>query len=899
MIKYDYPKGSEWLKWELHTHSDASDGDGSCNEIVDTAINKKIAVLALTDHHTAKNIDEIKEYAKDKNLEVISGIEFRTEYGAKSVHMIGLFPDKTYDESGNEIVLNTKALTELILNPLDLSETRIIAKGREGKSGLSELKAFKSGIFKVQVDFKEAADLIHKYGGLVVVHAGSKSNSIDQEMKHKGTAAKNVETLYDCLGTVKEGLFKSGYIDICEIKKETDSGEFYLQNFNKPSITASDAHKLEEIGSKAIWIKANPTFEGLRQIMFEPEQRVSFSDIKSDEKNDYQIISKIKYIDANFQIKEIPISNNLTSIIGGKSTGKSILLRTIAKAVDNEEVQNRLTEVGLKDYKQTVSGFEVYWEDGQVDKLHNENGTKKKIIYIPQSYLNRLVDEDEANTSIDDLIKGILSQNEDVSTEFEQLTNDGRDIEKIISNKIDDLFFLLDDIKKLKENISNEGDKKGIEDTIAKLEAEIEQLKKESGLSDEQLDKYKGQKDTERKLRDDLSTNKKDRLRIEKLITQGLVNDVNLEDLSRDRHDLIINKYTSLKTNFDKDWKKFLKDLLSTLDSDDKLKRKSLEELLEELKPFSEILIKQELLSLKLQKLEIEKGKLLRINNLTAKRKKLSDEAVNTISSIVDIHSKYYTNMFEGKENILSRYPQEGDLKFEINIDFKNKSFNNNFVEQYLNLKTLASWKEVLMNPYQYKNPTSLQQELSKIIYGLLKDKIKLKSGFTKKEALRKLLSNWHIYNFSVIHQGDDISQMSPGKKSFVLLKLLIELDESKCPILLDQPEDDLDNRSIFVDLVRFLKTKKLDRQIIIATHNPNVVVGSDSEQIIIANQHGGKTPNIKYKFEYISGSIEHSVLPVAGELTMFKQGIREHVCEILEGGETAFINRQNKYNIN
>jgi hypothetical protein len=66
---------------------------------------------------------------------------------------------------------------------------------------------------------------------------------------------------------------------------------------------------------------------------------------------------------------------------------------------------------------------------------------------------------------------------------------------------------------------------------------------------------------------------------------------------------------------------------------------------------------------------------------------------------------------------------------------------------------------------------------------------------------------------------------MSPGKKSSVLLKLLIQLDNSLCPILLDQPEDDLDNRSIYDDLVNFIKEKKKSRQIIIATHNPNLVV--------------------------------------------------------------------------
>jgi predicted ATPase len=140
---------------------------------------------------------------------------------------------------------------------------------------------------------------------------------------------------------------------------------------------------------------------------------------------------------------------------------------------------------------------------------------------------------------------------------------------------------------------------------------------------------------------------------------------------------------------------------------------------------------------------------------------------------------------------------------------------------------------------------------------------------------------------------------MSPGKKSFVLLKLLIELDNSKCPILLDQPEDDLDNRTIYYDLVSFIRKKKKDRQIIIATHNPNLVVSADAEQVIIANQHGDKTPNKSHKFEYISGALENSFLNASDSLsTLEKQGIKEHVCDILEGGKKAFETRKNKYNI-
>ena len=146
---------------------------------------------------------------------------------------------------------------------------------------------------------------------------------------------------------------------------------------------------------------------------------------------------------------------------------------------------------------------------------------------------------------------------------------------------------------------------------------------------------------------------------------------------------------------------------------------------------------------------------------------------------------------------------------------------------------------------------------------------------------------------------------MSPGKKALVLLQLLIDLDETDCPILIDQPEDDLDNRSIFEQLIPFIKKKKAVRQIIVVTHNANIVVGADAEEVIIANQNGADSPNKdSIQFFYRSGSIENDgpLLKETGVVEdgiLAKQGIQQHICDILEGGEKAFEKRKNKYNLN
>ena len=201
------------------------------------------------------------------------------------------------------------------------------------------------------------------------------------------------------------------------------------------------------------------------------------------------------------------------------------------------------------------------------------------------------------------------------------------------------------------------------------------------------------------------------------------------------------------------------------------------------------------------------------------------------------------------------------------------------------------------MQDYNFSNSTNFKADIEKIIKAILNEKITLKNSYSKKEAITRLTQSWFTFDYKIKQNGDEISEMSPGKKSFVLLKLLIELDNSKCPILLDQPEDDLDNRSIYNDLVKFIKTKKKERQIIIATHNPNLVVGADSECVIVANQSGDKSKNKTYQFEYVQGALENTFLDETSQYVLEQRGIQEHVCDILEGGKIAFEQRKKKYN--
>jgi ABC-type cobalamin/Fe3+-siderophores transport system ATPase subunit len=109
-------------------------------------------------------------------------------------------------------------------------------------------------------------------------------------------------------------------------------------------------------------------------------------------------------------------------------------------------------------------------------------------------------------------------------------------------------------------------------------------------------------------------------------------------------------------------------------------------------------------------------------------------------------------------------------------------------------------------------------------------------------------------------------------------------------PLLIDQPEGNLDNSSVYKQLVPYIRKAKKRRQIILITHNPNLVVATDAEQIIIATAN--RPGNQPYpRITYDSGGLEHSV---SGD----SFGVREAVCLLLEGGEAAFKARENRYSL-
>ncbi len=167
-------------------------------------------------------------------------------------------------------------------------------------------------------------------------------------------------------------------------------------------------------------------------------------------------------------------------------------------------------------------------------------------------------------------------------------------------------------------------------------------------------------------------------------------------------------------------------------------------------------------------------------------------------------------------------------------------------------------------------------------------------SPSTDRTALRQwtlTFAHWlfgteHIsVQYEILYDGADIRKLSPGTRGIVLLLLYLALDEADDrPLIIDQPEENLDPKSVNDELVPLFMQARSKRQVIIVTHNANLVINTDADQIIVANATHSTGAGLP-RFTYAAGGLEDA-------------GIRKEVCDILEGGEVAFKERARRLRV-
>lgn len=932
-----YEHGSEWRRWDLHVHTPDSvletqfkgDWDGYISAIEQS--DSGVAVIGITDYCSISGYEKVVEYRRQgrmKNIEtVIPNIEFRiTPHTEKhkgiNIHIL-VNPDSTH-----HIAEIKNALSRLFIDHQGqnyaCSEDQLMSYGRTlyPETAHCDRTSLRQGIN----NFKPSYDVFKKwYSG----EKWLKENSIV-------IAANGQDGVSGIKGGGFTGLKKDIYhfIDMVfsatpsDIKYFTGQGtksrEDIVSELGRlvPCVHGSDAHSIdklfEPVQKRYCWIKADPTFNGLKQVVFEPD-RAFIGELSPETKAEYQTIKRVRYIDNSgenqFSKKWIPLNKDLNTIIGGKSSGKSMLLYHIAKAINPSEVSAKVELSKSSTYSDINNlDFEVEWSNGEVSRLLDETHQAKAITYIPQLYINQLADKD-GRKDLNELVSKILLQNEQYKDFINSLGRKIRTVNSSINNKIDDRFLLISEYQRLYNELKEIGNDKSVKDEITVLEARAKEIREKSKWTGDQEKHYASLVH-----RRQCVIRAKDRLTY---IQSGLQKFIESIDNRQDqwidtiRGQLqqdsgLIAQSTVLKGLLDSMQKDLVAGFSTTKDTANKkllsipdrltVLNDKLEGVERELKPLEENVKDKAALEQLNKQLKVEREKLAIINAkqkeleaITKKGEECIKELNEQFSSLIDLYESHCTKVSEHKMDdgikVEAKVIVDAD-KFDLFVNCYNKSgpaistliknIQNKDGEYCFSIDTLADFVKETANTI--RTPQSP----------------KLRKNYSLQDAYKYLYADYFAIDFIITYKNDSIAHMSPGKRGLVLLSLMLELSNSTHPILIDQPEDNLDNRTIYSELKDFVRKCKSKRQIIMVTHNANLVVAADAECVVVADQRVQSGTTGIYQFEYLSGSLEHSLKSDDSYdyQSLNDLGIRQHVCHILEGGIIAFKERERKYSL-
>ncbi|MGL4986028.1 MAG: TrlF family AAA-like ATPase [Treponemataceae bacterium] len=916
----DIKCGSEWRKWDLHIHTKetnkndqfkSSTFDEFCKCMFNKAIQNDIAVIGITDYFTIDNYKKVLDYQKNienrtdiseidkqkikKNL-LLPNIELRMLPVTDSKQLINIhciFNPAYVEHLENDFfnkLQHTGASNTYLMN-----KQGFISLGKELDDTLSDDKAYKKGIenFTITVDalkkvLKGSKKL--KENTIVIVSNSSKdgASALQEHYKLFNGDSSSLDSTRQSIYFLADAIFSGNEQDrmfFCGLNEKLKKKDVVKKCGSlKPCIHGSDAHCEDKLFSpddnKYCWIKAELTFEGLKQVLYEPEQRVFIGEAIPDTKADYNIIDSVELNKNEIWNQKIYFNPNLNTIIGGRATGKSTLLESVANKINLNDK--------CKDFiKNNLDSVTINWKD-------NSESTGRAIEYFEQSYMYDIsIDSSKLNK----LVKNIL-KNRPEGTELDKFNSFCVENNNDITGEVNRLFALLGKLNLHKQTVKEKGDKEGVEKEVLKLEQQIKASNSENLITPEEQTEYDTKNLEKNELLKQESQIEKDLQNIELLKTKEIINktiEYDFSSFSELTQPNIKAEFDTIVEKAKAEWQSKLEEIIAKLYTKKNeinngiIKIQDSECFKKVSKSIEDNVHLQEIQS----RLNVEKAKLVEIQEINKEIDSLTTLKNELIQTIIEKNCLYSSKA----SNVVAKITLSNE-GLEIKSEKKLRETNlNEFLKARLHKRSLD--QQNYINDFVENYNENIEGTIQDFFKDVLSDKLALKTGNDIQNMATELLStNWFEINHDLVYQNDNFNEMSQGKKSFVILKLLLEFSDKKCPILIDQPEDSLDNRAIYKELVQYLKKKKLERQIILVTHNANIVVSADAEQVIVANQHGKDSENNnRMKFQYISGGLENTKQKNKNEkIILESQGIREHVCEILEGGKDAFTEREQKY---
>jgi ABC-type lipoprotein export system ATPase subunit len=946
--------GSVWGKWELHFHTPASfdykNKRVTNSEIVEALKKHEIEVVAITDHHVI-DVDRIKalQDLAGTDLTVLPGIEFRSELGGKEkVHLIGIFPEDC----------NTKDIWTKLCGKLGLTPSDVKAKG---------------GDESVYVDFKHAASVIRECGGIVSVHAGAKSNTIEGI----GNNEKYKMALKTDLARDFIDLFEVGHPSDCKAYEEI---VFPTIGFVKPLVIGSDNHDIHVYAvPHPCWIKGDPSFRTFQQLKSEPSRARAGSipeELERINANRTRYISMVEFkkltgstLNEDWFSGQVPINHGLVAIIGNKGSGKTALAETIG-LLGNCELTGAFSFLNEKKFRQHKNNkakefrARLTWHSGHqvIRSLNdpNDESEPRSVSYIPQNYLETICNEinNEPGSQFDKELKSVIfSHVEDdkklsASSLDQLLAFTNEPIEARIEALRGELHGINLQILGLKEQGSPQ-QRQLLLNLSASKERELEALDKNKPTEvakpgadpqkQAELEIVSKQIESKNSERAQAAQAIKDSEALKKVastqiacaarVTQTLKNFQAthrslIETLRRDCEVLGINPETlvSIATDFgpvsnasETAGKVSIEQdnaIIALTAKSEKLKQESEEltrqldapnsayqQYLEVLRQWSEqrdritggadapdtiAYLKrrvEDLDKLPEQIAEAEKSRGLKVG-----------EIYENVAALLD----NYKRLYQPVQDFIDSHPIANK---QFKLDFNASIFVTDIESQFLDkinqgrrgtfcgLEEGKSALSALVASADLQSMTGATKFANDLLDRLERDyrtSAKSKSVFSEQlkigvgpaEVLDHIFGlKYLVPKYELRWSGKDLDELSPGERGTLLLIFYLLIDRRDTPLIIDQPEENLDNQTVYDTLVPCLREARKRRQVIVVTHNPNLAVVCDADQII----HAEIDKKHRNKVTYTTGSIENPKLNLSS-------------ITVLEGTRPAFDQRDAKY---